>query len=102
VGAVAVVALTVAWFGYPPPFVHRLEALSGGAWLRIAVAAAVLGGVVVVAGRPLGPDRRAGLLWGHPRATNNVRPWIDAAELSNLLGRSPRADKPATHDDSPL
>jgi hypothetical protein len=84
VGAVVMVGLTVAWFGYPPPFVHRLEGLSAGSWLRLALAAAVLAGTTFVAGRPLPADCRAGLLWAGPRATNNIRPWIAATELRDL------------------
>lgn len=76
VGVVATVALTTAWYGYPPAFAHRLERLTAASWIRIAVSAALLAATVVVAGRPLVGDRRAGVLWGRAGATNNIRPWI--------------------------
>lgn len=81
VGAVVTVALTVAWFGYPPPFVERLQPLSASTWLKLAAAALVLAALVIAAGRPTTADHRAGLLWAHPNATNNIRPWIDGLSL---------------------
>lgn len=84
VGGALMVTLTVAWFGYPPPFVQRLQRLSAASWLRIALAAAVLAAATFVSGRPLPADRRAGVLWGRPGATNNIRPWIAASELGEL------------------
>lgn len=93
VGVLVMVALAVAWFGYPPPFVHRLESLSRGSWLRVIGAAAVLAGAIWMAGRPVGPDRRAGLLWGHPQTTNNVRPWIEETDLTAVLGRPSHASE---------
>ena len=84
VGAAVVVALSTAWFGYPPAFVHRLRALSLGSWLLLSALAAAAVAVVWLAGRPLPEGRRAGLLWAQPTASNNIRPWIDAAPLSNI------------------
>jgi len=83
-GGVLMVALSVAWFGYPPPFVQRLQGLSTGSWVRIAAAATVLTAVTFVAGRPLPSDRRSGVLWARPGATNNIRPWIAATEIGEL------------------
>jgi hypothetical protein len=82
VGVAAVTALAVAWSGYPPAFVHRLDALSGWSWIRAAAAAVLVIVVVLAAGRPLTGGARAGILWGSAGATNNVRPWIDATTLS--------------------
>jgi len=83
-GAAVVVALSTAWFGYPPAFVHRLRPLSLGSWLRLAALAAAVVAVVWLAGRPLFEGRRAGLLWAQPNASNNIRPWIDAVPLSDV------------------
>jgi len=84
VGAAVVVALSTAWFGYPPPFVHRLRGLTLGSWVRLAAVAAVAIVIVWLAGRPLAADNRAGLLWARPAASNNIRPWIDAAPLADV------------------
>jgi len=83
-GAAVVVALSTAWFGYPPAFVHRLRPLSLGSWLLLAALAAAAVAIVWLAGRPLPEGRRAGLLWAQPTASNNIRPWIDAVPLSDI------------------
>jgi hypothetical protein len=91
-GAAVVVALSTAWFGYPPAFVQRLRGLTTGSFVRLAAAAAVVATIVWLAGRPLPEGRRAGLLWARPAASNNIRPWIDAAPLSDLIpGRAEAA-----------
>jgi len=84
VGAAVVVALSTAWFGYPPAFVHRLRPLGLGSWLLLAALAAAAVAIVWLAGRPLPEGRRAGLLWAQPTASNNIRPWIDAVPLSDI------------------
>lgn len=83
-GAAVMVALSTAWFGYPPAFVHRLRGVALGSWLRMAAAAAVVVAIVWLAGRPLSGGRHAGLLWARPAASNNIRPWIDAVPLADL------------------
>jgi hypothetical protein len=90
-GAVVVVALSTAWFGYPPAFVHRLRPLALSSWLLLALLAAAVAGAVLLAGHPLPEGRRAGLLWGRPGASNNIRPWIEAAPLSDLTRGRPDA-----------
>jgi hypothetical protein len=84
VGTVLMVGLSVAWFGYPPPFVERLQRLRAASWVRLVAAAAALVAVVLLSGRPLPADRRGGLLWSRPTATNNVRPWIEPISLGAL------------------
>lgn len=84
VGAAVVVAVSAAWVGYPPAFVHRLRGLELGSWVRLAAAAAVAVAIVWLAGRPLPDDARAGLLWGGPTATNNIRPWIVAVPVAGI------------------
>jgi len=84
VGAVVVVALSTAWFGYPPAFVHRLRPLGLGSWLLLAALAAAAVAIVWLAGRPMPEGRRAGLLWAQTTASNNIRPWIDAVPLSDI------------------
>ncbi|PWB75518.1 MAG: hypothetical protein C3F15_06200 [Holophagae bacterium] len=84
VGAAVVVALSTAWFGYPPAFVHRLRPLSLASWLLLAALAVAAVAIVWLAGRPLPEGRRAGLLWAQPTASNNIRPWIDAVPLSDI------------------
>jgi hypothetical protein len=79
-----VVALSTAWFGYPPAFVHRLRPLGLGSWLLLAALLAATVAMVWLAGRPMPGERRAGLLWAQPTAANNIRPWIDAVPLSDI------------------
>ncbi len=86
VAAAVLVALAVAWKGYPPPFVHHLEGLVGASWVRVAVTAGVLATLALAAGRPLADGHRAGLLWAQPGTTNNVRPWIEPSTLSAVAG----------------
>jgi hypothetical protein len=94
VAAVAALALAVAWSGYPPAFVHRLEGLSGWSFVSGVTASALLIGLVLAAGRPVAADSRAGVLWSAPGATNNLRPWVDATSLpwvEATLGAEPTA-----------
>jgi hypothetical protein len=90
-GAAVMVALSTAWFGYPPAFVHRLRGLTLGSWLRMAAVVATVVTIVWFAGRPLPDARRAGLLWARPAASNNIRPWIDAVPLADLPFNRPGA-----------
>jgi hypothetical protein len=85
-------AFAVAWFGYPAPFVHRLRELDTASWIRIIIVGAVLVAVIWFAGRPLGDDRSAGLLWGRPGASNNVRPWIETMDVFTLWSSAQPAD----------
>ena len=75
------VACAVAWLGYPPAFVHRLTEIETASWLRLLCAALVVVGLVWTAGRPVGRDTWAGLLWGTPSARNNIRPWVATFEV---------------------
>jgi len=75
------VACAVAWFGYPPAYVHRLQEIETASWLRLLCSALVVVVLVWIAGRPLGQDTWAGVLWGTPSASNNVRPWVATTEL---------------------
>ena len=75
------VAVTVAWIGYPSPYVRPLEELSAMSYVRTAVVAVVLVALIWFAGRPLPDDQRGGLLWGHRDGFNNVRPWMKPTEL---------------------
>lgn len=95
VGTVVMVGLSVAWFGYPPPFVERLQRLRAASWIRFVAAAAVLVAVVFLSGRPLPADRRGGLVWARPNATNNVRPWIEAITVGSVVGLPVEAPDPA-------
>ena len=74
------VACAVAWFGYPPAYVHRLREIETKSWLRLLCSALVVVVLVWVAGRPLGGDTWAGLLWGKASSRNNIRPWVATAE----------------------
>jgi hypothetical protein len=75
------VAGAVAWFGYPPPYVHRLREIETGSWLRTASAALILVAVVWAAGRPLGHDTWAAVLWGPAGTNNNIRTWMAPTEV---------------------
>jgi hypothetical protein len=74
------VACAVAWFGYPPAYVHRLREIEAASWLRLLCSVLVVVALVWVAGRPLGEDTWAGLLWGEPSDKNNIRPWVATDE----------------------
>ncbi len=74
--AVCTGAVAAAFLAYPPRLTARYEAPGAGAWVRLLLAAAVLWGVLAVAGRPLPGGRTAAVLWGRPLATNNLRSWM--------------------------
>jgi hypothetical protein len=76
--SVLAVAAAVAWFGYPPAFVHKLGEMETASWVRLFGTAAVAILVLWLAGRPIENGKAAGILWGTPGAYNNVRPWIEA------------------------
>lgn len=88
VTAAILVALGVAWNGYPQIFAHRLDGLTGTSFLRATATAVVIAVLVVAAGRPLAGGRRAGILWAPPGTTNNIRQWIDATSLPALADAS--------------
>jgi len=98
-GAAMMVALSTAWFGYPPAFVQRLRGLALGSWLRMAAVAAAAVAIVWLAGRPLSEGRHAGLLWARPAASNNIRPWIDAVPLSEIVHLPAALDRPDTDEE---
>ncbi len=83
IGAAApsVVALAIAWYGYPTPFVHPLTALGGRTFVVAALAAVLLWAMVWTTGRPLGDGTSAGVLWGRSNGFNNIRPWIQPTPL---------------------
>jgi hypothetical protein len=96
------IAASVAWFGYPTPFPHRLDPLSRTSWLRVAACAVIILGLLLAAGRPLAGDLRAGLLWGEPRAYNNIRPWIARTSVwSPLTILKPEAVRQPVAGDHP-
>ena len=84
VAATVLVALVVAWKGYPQAFVYRLEGLAAGSWIRATIAAGLVMILVLAAGWPLSGGRRAGVLWARPGSTNNIRPWIEAVTLPTV------------------
>lgn len=75
------VGCAVAWFGYPPPYVHRLRGIETGSWLRMLAAALAVLTLVWLAGRPLDNDTWAGLLWGKAGVSNNIRTWMVTTDL---------------------
>jgi hypothetical protein len=75
--APVITALALTWFRYPAAHVRTLDEISGWAAVRAVLAIAVLGSTLWWTGRPSGPDRWRGLLWGTPSALNNIRPWIE-------------------------
>ncbi len=83
IGAAApsVVALAIAWYGYPSPFVHPLEAVRARTFVVAAITAVVLWATVWTTGRPLGNGTSAGLLWGRAEGFNNIRSWIQPTSL---------------------
>jgi hypothetical protein len=81
IAMVCAASLAMAWLRYPPAHVYSLREITGADMLRAVVALIVVANVVWLAGRPLGEDRVAGLLWSRARTNNNIRPWIDARSL---------------------
>jgi len=74
-------ALVIAWVGYPPPFVQTLVPLRAASFAWAGVVLAALIGLWWFTGRALPGDQRAGILWGHRDARNNVRAWIAPTQL---------------------
>ncbi len=74
-------ALLAAFLGVPRRLGARYEAPGTGAFLRLLLAAAVLWGLLAVAGRPLPGGRAAAVLWGRPRPTCNIRSWMTPVPL---------------------
>ncbi len=88
VGAAApvLVALALAWSGFPPRLPGRYRPPAWGAHVA-AMAVAVLAWAAVTAwGHRLPGDRRAGVLWAPRSATDNVRPWIAPRPLPWVSG----------------
>jgi hypothetical protein len=81
--ALVVVALVVAWAGYPARYARPLEELTGAAFTSAAVVLTLLVGLWFFAGRPLPDEQRAGLLWAHGSDFNNIRQWIRPNELGS-------------------
>jgi hypothetical protein len=75
-------ALVFAWFRYPAPYVHRLEAPRSSELAALAMSTTVLVLIVFLAGRPTGDGRSAGVLWGTAQSFNNIRTWIDPWTLT--------------------
>lgn len=74
-------ALVLAAVRYPAPWVHGLEEVGAMSFVKLAVAVVAVAGALWVAGRPVAPGARGGVLWGPPTAVNNIRPWIAPAPL---------------------
>ncbi len=74
------VAMVVAWRGFPRPSPQRPQDIRASSLLWLALSAALMTAVVTAAGRPLG-DTVSGLLWGRPGICNNVREWIQPTSL---------------------
>ncbi len=69
-------AAAAAIFAHPPGHHHRLEPVSTTTWLGALATVLVTGVLVWCAGRPLPHQHNAGILWGRPLATNNIRSWV--------------------------
>ncbi len=76
-GVPLLVALTVAWIGYPAPLTHAMTTVTGRAF-ALLMAILLLGWAGVwFAGRPLPDDRAAAVQWGRETSSNNIRPWME-------------------------
>ncbi len=91
-GAVALGALLARPVGHSRP----LEPVNTRTWVYGLTAVFLTGALVWVAGRPLPNQHNAGLLWGRPLATNNIRSWVTPKRLfSRQTGiERPREDLP--------
>ena len=91
VAAPVIAALAFAWFRYPGPYVRPLERPKTGDIIGLALAAVILIAIVWVAGRPLADGQSAGVLWGTPQSSNNVRPWIEPwSIMGDTVATQPR------------
>lgn len=71
-----VVALAVAWVGYPAPLTHPVAPVRVGALLGLLAVAALAWAGLALAGRPLPGDRVAAVQWAGAGSFNNIRPWM--------------------------
>jgi hypothetical protein len=87
------VAWIFAWYRYPRPFLQDRRPLGFSSILLMPIAIAAVAGAIAISGRPLPEQRVSGLLWSHPFANNNIRPWITPLPLPGL-GQPPPARPP--------
>jgi len=85
-------AAALALRAYPEACVHRLEPVRADTLVRAAIAPAVMLVIFWFAGRPLPGGRDAGILWGPPLATNNIRGWIEPVRLGGRHGGTMELD----------
>jgi hypothetical protein len=99
--AAAILPLTAtivfAWIRYPAPYVWPLELPKPMEIMVVVSAAVILGGTLWLAGRPLEKGGRAGVIWGHPQAFNNIRPWIQPWRLNGNAILSGGVDGGSSH-----
>jgi hypothetical protein len=74
-------AAAAAFFGDAAPHFHGLGPVGARTWVYGIAATLVAGALVWGSGRPLADQRAAGVLWGRPLATNNIRAWVAPRKL---------------------
>jgi hypothetical protein len=101
-GIPLLVALLVAWIGYPAPLTHTVTPMTGRAFGTLVAGLLLAWAVFWVAGRPLPDDRAAAVQWGRDKTSNNIRPWMEpvvAPWLTPTAG--PDDSESETKTDSP-
>ncbi len=77
VGVPLLVALMVAWFGYPAPLTHPITAVTPRAVVVIAALGLLAWAGIYATGRRLPGDRVAAIQWARDGSFNNIRDWME-------------------------
>lgn len=76
-GVPLLVAVVVAWFGYPAPLTHPVAAVSPRALVALCVLGVLTWAACYSTGRPLPDDRAAAVQWARDGSFNNIRDWME-------------------------
>lgn len=76
-GVPILVALAVAWIGYPPPLTHPVAPVRGRAFVLLITSCGLAWAAFTLAGRPLPDHRAAAVQWGRAGSYNNIRAWME-------------------------
>lgn len=92
-GGPVLVALMVAWIGFPAPLTHAVAPITHRVFAPLVMVLLLGWGAFWIAGRPLPNDHAAAVQWGRDKSTNNIRPWMEPA-LAPWLPRPVTLDNP--------
>jgi hypothetical protein len=69
--------IAVAWFGFPAPLTHPVDAVTPRALLALGFAVAVVWACGWATGRPLPDNRASAVQWARDGSFNNIRDWME-------------------------